>query len=99
MPARFGDDNLPEIETLEELNTMLAETIKQWPKQWVAEGMAKGKLEGKLEAAKSLLDILDVEVIAERLGLAIEQVEALKNDKIQEDPAQYAATKKKRKKK
>lgn len=111
MPARFDDDDMPEVETLEELKTMLEETIKRWPKQWMAEGMKKGiekgrlegkmegKLEGKMEAARSLLDILDVEVIAQRLGLSVEQVEALKNDKIQEEPAQYAPTNKKRKKK
>ena len=67
---------------------MLAETVKQWPKQWMAEGLAKGEAKGlakgqlkaKLEAAKKLLDVLDVETIAEKLDLPIEQVRKLKEE-------------------
>ncbi|MCL2776208.1 MAG: Rpn family recombination-promoting nuclease/putative transposase [Oscillospiraceae bacterium] len=38
----------------------------------------KGKLEGKLEAAKSLLDLLDVETISRKLEIPIEQIQNLK---------------------
>ena len=41
-------------------------------------GKREGKLEEKLNNAKSLLDILDEQTIAEKLGLTLEQVRQLK---------------------
>lgn len=64
---------------------------------WTAR--TEGKLEGKLEAAKSLLDVLDTETIAKKLNLTIEQVNELKNNKVSEKPAKYAAKKIKTKRK
>lgn len=45
------------------------------------EGIIKGKLEEKYEIAKSLLDVLDVETIAKKTKLTVEEVEALKGKK------------------
>jgi len=41
-------------------------------------GLKKGKLEAKIEIAKNLLDILDIETIAIKTGLSIEEIEELK---------------------
>ena len=46
-----------------------------------AEGRAEGIIEGKIESAKSLLPILDDETIATTLGLDIELVKSLRNEK------------------
>ena len=83
MPARFGDEKLPEIDNLEEVNTMLAETVKQWPKQWMAEGIEKGKIEGKIEgkvedAIKMLEKGLEVSLISEITGLTEKEINELK---------------------
>lgn len=42
------------------------------------EGERKGRSAAQLEIAESLLDILDVETIAEKTGLTVEQVCKLK---------------------
>jgi predicted transposase/invertase (TIGR01784 family) len=42
-------------------------------------GMRKGRIEEKIEIAKNLLDILEIDVIAAKTGLSIEEVQALKN--------------------
>jgi hypothetical protein len=44
-------------------------------------GMEKGIKERNLEIAKSLLDILDVEIIALKTGLTVTEVQRLKDDK------------------
>ena len=41
----------------------------------------EGKLEGKLEASRNLLDVLDVNTIAEKIGLTIEEFKKLKAPK------------------
>lgn len=42
------------------------------------EGRQEGRSAAQLEIAESLLDILDVETIAEKTGLTVEQVRKLK---------------------
>jgi hypothetical protein len=44
-----------------------------------AEGRAEGRREEAIEIAKSLLDVLDIETIAKKTKLTIEEVENLKN--------------------
>ena len=43
------------------------------------EGKKKGKLESKLEIARQLLDVLDVETIAQKTGLSLAEIEALRS--------------------
>lgn len=45
----------------------------------IREGIREGKKEGKIEAARALLDLLDDEIISERIGLTLEEVRALRN--------------------
>ena len=40
-------------------------------------GLEKGKKEEKIEIAKSLMDILDIETIALKIGLTVEEIEKL----------------------
>jgi predicted transposase/invertase (TIGR01784 family) len=44
----------------------------------------EGIQEGKIEVARSLLDLLDIETIAQRTGLSIEEVRNLQSDRITE---------------
>lgn len=67
---------------VEGVKTVMGGKILDYPakdilNQGKAEGRVEGKLEEKLNNAKALLDLLDDEVIAERIGLSIEEVKAL----------------------
>ena len=46
LPAKFPDISIPEINDLEEVNTMLAERVEQWVEQWKKEGLEQGMEQG-----------------------------------------------------
>ena len=48
-------------------------------KEGKLEGKKEGKLEAKLEIARQLLDVLDVETIAQKTGLSLAEIEALRS--------------------
>jgi len=52
--------------------------MKQGIKEGKKEGVKEGRLEAQLEFAKNLLDILDIETIAKKTGLTIDQIKNLK---------------------
>ena len=56
--------------------------IKQGIEQGIEQGMEKGAKVERLNIAKSLLDILDVETIALKTGLTIDDIENLKHTTI-----------------
>ena len=68
----------------EEFMTMLMKTwtiedqIKFTAKESYEEGIEKGIEKAKLEGAKALLDVLDEQTIADKLGLDIETIKSLK---------------------
>lgn len=66
----FNDDKLEE-----EVITM---TKSLYDPEVEKKGVEQGKKEKAIEIAKSLLDVLSVEVIAQKTGLTIEEVEKLK---------------------
>ena len=68
-----------EMEEIEEMMKMtrLGQKLFQ---NGVEEGEGIGAEKAKLENAKNLLDILTVEVIAERIGLPLETVQKLKEE-------------------
>ena len=51
-------------------------------KEGKKEGRKEGKKEEKIAIAKNLLDILDIETIAEKTGLNIEQVKLISKNKL-----------------
>lgn len=53
------------------------ETEKQFEKEKINEAKNQGRMEEKINIAKKLMDILDVEVIAEKTGLTVMQVKNL----------------------
>ncbi|MDR1946659.1 MAG: hypothetical protein LBQ51_05775, partial [Desulfovibrio sp.] len=77
---------LPVLDSLEEVETMLAERIGEWTEQWKNEGMLaglqKGRMEGRQEekkevARKLLLKKLPVDDIADATGLSLGEVKLL----------------------
>ena len=46
MPRRFGSEDRPSMQPLEEVRTMLAERVKEWTRQWVEEGREQGIEQG-----------------------------------------------------
>jgi len=46
LPARLPGIELPEMSDLNEVNTMLAERVKQWTEEWKAVGMQVGRQHG-----------------------------------------------------
>ena len=54
------------------------EKVKEGIEQGIEQGRQEGKEEAKKEAAKALLDLLDDETIASRIGMPIEEVKALR---------------------
>jgi predicted transposase/invertase (TIGR01784 family) len=53
--------------------------LKKGIKQGLKKGMEKGAKNREIEIAKSLLDVLDVQTIALKTGLTIQEIERLKN--------------------
>ena len=46
MPAGFRPNEAEPLAQLEEVRTMLAETVREWTKDWVAQGREEGREEG-----------------------------------------------------
>ncbi len=57
LPARFPEGEFPQIEELQEVKSMLAERVREWPREWeergwnrgLKEGLEKGREEGRDE--------------------------------------------------
>ena len=54
-PARFGDEDKPAMEDLDEVKNMLAERVKEWNRESEERGFRKGKQEGRQEGAQQIL--------------------------------------------
>jgi len=49
---------IAEVNELQEIDTMLAETVDSWARQWKEDGLREGRLEGRLEGESTLLQKL-----------------------------------------
>ena len=58
----------------------IQEGMKEGIKEGIKEGMKEGREEEKLSNARNLIDLLDVETIAERIGLPLETVQKIKRE-------------------
>lgn len=70
-------EEIKEAVSMTKLGQMLVEDGFQ---RGISQGISQGAEKAKLENAKSLLDILDEETIAERIGLPLETVRKLKEE-------------------
>jgi hypothetical protein len=61
LPARLPGVDLPEVADLNEVNTMLAERVKEWTRQWkeqgVQEGIEQGIEKGRVEVLTKMLEL------------------------------------------
>ncbi|MGE3536601.1 MAG: Rpn family recombination-promoting nuclease/putative transposase [Candidatus Tectimicrobiota bacterium] len=55
LPARLPGMTMPEVHTLTEVSTMLAERVLEWTEQWKQEGRREGRQEGQLQEARAML--------------------------------------------
>ena len=53
--------------------------VKEGEKKGFKKGVEQGKHQEKLELAKNLLDVLDIQTIAVKTGLSVEEIEGLKS--------------------
>lgn len=53
---RFLDVDIPEIENLQEVRTVLAERVKDWTKQWREEGREEGLQAGEAAVLRRLVE-------------------------------------------
>ena len=58
----------------------IKEGIQEGIKEGMKEGMKEGREEEKLANARNLIDLLDAETIAERIGLPLETVQKIKRE-------------------
>jgi hypothetical protein len=56
MPARFPGLQLPEAQSLEEIQTMLAERVMEWTREWKEEGRQEGIQQGLQELLISQME-------------------------------------------
>ena len=75
VPNVKPEPRLPEFNSLEEAESMLAERVTQWTERWWQQGHDKGRLEGKLQVARQMhADGVDIPSIARFTALDIEQI-------------------------
>jgi len=56
--VKFKQEALPEVQSLSEVDHMLAEKLDSWTKQWKREGLEEGRKEGRRAGAAELLEHL-----------------------------------------
>lgn len=69
--TRAPQGALPEVNDLEEAQTMLSKTVVEWTKQWKKEGLEKGREEGReegLEKGRELMARTLVRQIERKFG-------------------------------
>ena len=57
----------------------ISKGVEQGMRQGIEQGIEQGKLEKQQQIAHNLLDILDDETIANKTGLAVKQIQALRD--------------------
>jgi hypothetical protein len=66
LPARFPGLQVPEVQSLKEINAMLAERVMEWTREWKEEGRQEGRQEGSHDILLSLME--------ERFGTVPEEI-------------------------
>lgn len=49
LPTHVPGEDIPEVNELVEVETMLAERVKEWTTEWKEDGLQKGIQKGKLQ--------------------------------------------------
>ena len=75
------DDGEESVDMCKALQDLYDEGIEVGIEKGMEKGIEKGMALGKMDIAKKLLDILDVETIAEKVGLSVEEILKLQEEK------------------
>ncbi|MEA5469916.1 Rpn family recombination-promoting nuclease/putative transposase [Spirulina sp. 06S082] len=78
--ANFNRDELEDLEKREMFIHDQKNVITKALKQGMQQGIQKGEQQKAIEIAKELLDILDEEMISQKTGLSLEEVQKLKQE-------------------
>jgi len=76
LPARLPGIELPEMSDLNEVNTMLAERVKQWTEEWKAEGLQAGRQQGLQEGRQQGEASLLLRLLTRKFGTVDESTRA-----------------------
>jgi predicted transposase/invertase (TIGR01784 family) len=69
---------IPEVNGLEEVETMLAENVDEWIEKWKMEGLQEGRQEERLAvAANALREKIPAETVAKLTGLPVYEIEQI----------------------
>lgn len=82
--ANFNRDELEDLEKREifihDQRNAITKALNQGMKQGIQKGLQQGKQEQAIAIAKELLDILDEEIISQKTGLSLGEVQQLKQE-------------------
>ena len=70
VPRRFGSTELPPMPRLEEVQTMLAERVKEWTEEWFREGLEQGRAEERVLLCRMTARKFDAETAEATIGAA-----------------------------
>jgi len=83
LPGRVPGLVVPEVADLQEVRSMLAESVMDWTRQWKQEGLEEGRQEGRQEALASVREVLCREVerrfgpLREEVRLRVEAMDSI----------------------
>ncbi|HET9227460.1 MAG TPA: Rpn family recombination-promoting nuclease/putative transposase [Thermoanaerobaculia bacterium] len=73
LPSRFPGARFPEIQDLQEIQTMgLAERVMEWTREWKEEGLQEGLQKGHEEGLESLQEVV-LSLLEQRFGTAVSE--------------------------
>jgi predicted transposase/invertase (TIGR01784 family) len=79
---------IPEVNNIEEVDAMFAESVNEWTKQWKMEGLQEGLQKGRQEglyitARNALRKQMSHDDVADLTGLSLEEIQRLASDLLQ----------------
>ena len=83
LPRRVPGQTVPELNDLQEVDAMLAETVQEWTKQWKAEGRQEGRQEEAVKVLRRLVQkkfgnpIMPSHIEEKLAGATLEEIEIL----------------------
>ena len=68
LPRRVPGQTVPELNDLQEVDAMLAETVQEWTRQWEAQGLERGLCRGRQEARQEEAAAVWQRLLTRRFG-------------------------------
>lgn len=68
LPVRMPEMNIPQVADLNEVETMLAERVKEWTEQWKAEGFQQGMQQGMQQGTQEGESLFLMRLLEKKFG-------------------------------